>query len=251
MENREQEFWVHALDISRCRKIASFQKTILPLFPFSPCLLTPLLGSGYLKHSPCVLKGSPQLLCGSSRETLCLCSQSLGTEGFPMASWGRQSQWPLYLYSDAPLISIEEWCPFVCKSSAVQVACHWRPLRMWFIDLQNSMWYFTHLLAPGLDNKSPDNLCCWIIQAKWEAGNCWNTGAGCWSEQRQDYRSMGGRELKGRSTRAERCSGINSLLYYSHMLIMCSAAGLQVVLWLVGCFFSKKTVKSVSYLYNA
>ena len=52
---------------------------------------------------------------------------------------------------------------------------------------------FPHFLAPGLDSKSSDNLCCWIIHARWEAGprNCWNTGAGCWSEQKQDYRRMG------------------------------------------------------------
>lgn len=56
MDSREQEFWVLALDILRCRKIDNSQKNILctSLSPLHP--LTLPLGSGYLKHSPCVLK---------------------------------------------------------------------------------------------------------------------------------------------------------------------------------------------------
>lgn len=57
----------------------------------------------------------------------------------------------------------------------------------------------------------------------------------------------GGRELQGR-----RCSGTNSFLYYLYMLIICSAAGLQVVFW---GFFPKQfvdyTMNSVSYLCNS
>lgn len=82
MDEREHEVWVLASDILRQKK-GQFSENIL-LLPFSP--LTLLLGSGYLKHSPCVLKDNPQLLCGNSRERLDLCNWSLCTEGFPAAS---------------------------------------------------------------------------------------------------------------------------------------------------------------------
>lgn len=129
-------------------------------------------GSGFKVCKPQPAKDSTQLLCGKRSGRLDLCNWSLDTRGFPTASWGRQCQWPWCLYSGAQLISVEQYL-FGWKSGAVVAVCQWRLLRMWFIDLQNSL--RVNFLEPGLDNKSSDNLCCWIIQAEWEVGpgNCW------------------------------------------------------------------------------
>lgn len=150
---------------------------------FSPLhLLTLILGSGYAKPQP--VKDSPQLLCGKNRERLDLCNRSLGTRGFPTASWGRQCQCPWCLYSDAQLSSVERYL-------FGWVRCCWGSLPVktftyvvyWFAEF---IQVFPHFLEPGLDNMSSDNLCCWIIQAEWEVGpgNCWSTGADCWSGQK-------------------------------------------------------------------
>lgn len=193
MDSREQEFWVLALDILRCGKIDNFQKNILPTSLSSLHLLTLPLGSGYLKHSPCVLKPMAALWEQQvEARSLQLELLHRAISSSPLRQAGPTTPGLVQRCSVRLCRRIMSFCMKVKWSLGSLPLKTFMCVVYWLAEL---IAVSPHFLAPGLDSKSSDNLCCWLIQAKWEAGpgHCWSTGAGCWHEQKQDFRSLGGR----------------------------------------------------------